>query len=147
VDDASVGLEPLLARLDGDVQVVRDDRRLGFAAAAWRGAERATGELVVFLRDAAVPAPGWLAPLAGALDDPAVGLAASVTAGNPADSPVTTWSFAVRAGDLRAIELPDLPPPFVAGALSLALVERGLRAVSVPTSAVAGPGARTGGAR
>ena len=81
VDDASVGLEPLLSQLAGDVEVLRNERRLGFAGSARRGAEHARGEIVVFIRDAAAPAPGWLAPLAAALEDPAVGLAASATDG------------------------------------------------------------------
>jgi len=148
VDDASADLEPLLSRLQGDVEVVRNERRLGFALAALRGAERAGGELIVFIRDAAVPAPGWLAPLAAVLADSAVGFAASSTAdGAVAESPVTAYSFAVRASDLRAVGMPDVPAPFVAGALSLSLAERGLRAVAVPASVVAPPGARTGGAR
>src|ERR1700759_2634781 len=88
VDDASVGLEQLLARLAGDVEIVRNDRRVGFALAAGAGAERARGEILVFLRDGAVPAPGWLSPLVAALEDPAVGVAASATGGDGADSPV-----------------------------------------------------------
>ena len=148
VDDASVGLESLLARLAGDVEIVRTDRRVGFALAAGRGAERARGEILVFLRDGAVPAPGWLAPLATALEDSAVGLAASATGdGAGVESPVAAWSFAVRAADFRTVELPDLPGPLVAGALSLSLAERGLRAVTVPSSRASAPGARTGGAR
>jgi GT2 family glycosyltransferase len=142
VDDASADLEPLLSRLEGDVEVVRNERRLGFAAAAMRGAERARGDLIVFIRDAAVPGPGWLAPLARALDDPSVGFAAST-----AENPVTAWSFGVRASDLRAVGMPDVPGPLVAGALSLSLAERGLRALAAPASPVAAPGARTGGAR
>jgi GT2 family glycosyltransferase len=147
VDDASTGLEPLLSRLEGDVEIVHTERRLGFALAAWCGAERATGELLVFLRDAAVPAPGWLGPLAAALEDPAVGFAASTTAGAATEHPVAAWSFAVRAADLRAIELPDVPAPLLAGALSLSLAGRGLRALSAPSSIVAAPGERTSGAR
>ena len=50
VDDASTDLEPLLARLEGDVQVVRNDRRLGFGLAAQRGAERARGSACHRLR-------------------------------------------------------------------------------------------------
>lgn len=147
VDDASADLAPLLARLEGDVEVVRTDRRLGFARAAMRGAERATGEILVFTRDAAVPAQNWLAPLAELLDDPAVGFAAANTAGDTTDSPVAAWSFAVRAADLRAVGMPDVPGPLVAGALSLSLAERGLRALTAPASRVAAPGARMGGAR
>jgi GT2 family glycosyltransferase len=142
VDDASPDLEPLLSRLEGDVVLVRNDRRLGFAAAAMRGAERASGELIVFIRDAAVPGPRWLAPLAKALDDPTVGFAAST-----AENPVTAWSFAVRAADLQAVGMPDVPAQLLAGALALSLAERGLRTHAAPASTVAAPGARSGGAR
>jgi GT2 family glycosyltransferase len=148
VDDASIGLESLLARLAGDVEIVRNERRVGFALAAGRGAERARGEILVFVRDGAVPAPEWLAPLAAALEDPAVGLAASATGdGGGTQSPVAAWSFAVRAADFRSVELLDLPGQLVAGAVSLSLAERGLRAVTVPSSRTSAPGARTGGAR
>ena len=149
VDDASIGLEPLLSQLAGDVEVLRNERRLGFAGSARRGAEHARGEIVVFIRDAAAPGPGWLAPLADALGDPAVGLAASATAGPSPDagSPVATWAFAVRAADLRAIEIFDLPGQLVAGAISLSLAGRGLRVVTAPASVISAPGARTGGAR
>jgi len=142
VDDASADLEPLLSRLQGDVVLVRNERRLGFAAAAMRGAERARGELVVFIRDAAVPGPGWLAPLAEALADPSVGFAAST-----AENPVTAWSFAVRAADLRTVGMPEVPAPLLAGALALSLAGRGLQARAVTDSVVVAPGARTGGAR
>jgi GT2 family glycosyltransferase len=142
VDDASADLEPLLSRLEGDVAVVRNDRRLGFAAAAMRGAERAQGEVIVFIRDAAVPGPGWLAPLAEALADPGVGFAASGS-----ENPVTAYAFAVRAEDLKAVGMPDVPASLLAGALSLSLAQRGLRALSAPDSPIAAPGARTAGAR
>jgi GT2 family glycosyltransferase len=149
VDDASVGLDPLLSQLAGDVEVLRNERRLGFARSARRGVEHARGEIIVFIRDAAAPAPGWLASLAAALDNPAVGLAASVTAGPSPDagSPVAAWSFAVRAADLRAIEIVDIPGQLVAGAISLSLAGRGLRVVTAPASIISSPGARTGGAR
>jgi GT2 family glycosyltransferase len=147
VDDASADLEPLLARLEGDVEVVRTDRRLGFALAAQRGAERASGDIIVLLRDAAVPAAGWLGPLAAALDDSGVGLVASATADGATENPVAAWSFAVRAEDFRAVGMPDVATPLVAGAVSLSLAQRGLRAVTAPASVVAAPGARTGGAR
>ena len=147
VDDASVGLENLLAQLDGDVDVVRTQSRSGFAASAWLGLGHAGTDIVVFLRDGAVPSPGWLAPLADALEDPAVGLAVSATAGSGAESPVTAWSFAARAADLRATGIPNVPGPLVVGALAVSLAERGLRIVSTPASVVAEPGLRTGGGR
>jgi GT2 family glycosyltransferase len=148
VDDASVGLKSLLSQLAGDVEVLRNDRRLGFAASARRGAEHARGEIIVLIRDAAVPAPGWLAPLAAALADPAVGLAASATAGcGASQSPVAAWSAAIRAADLRGAELPDLPGHLVFGALALAAAQRGGRVIDVPGSIIAAPGSRTGGVR
>jgi GT2 family glycosyltransferase len=147
VDDASVGLEELLARLAGDVTVVRNERRLGFAGSVRRGAELARGDTLVFVRDAAVPTAGWLAPLAAALADRSVGLAASATDGSADQSPVAAWSLAARAADLRAVELPDISDSLVAGALGLALAERGLRVLSVPGSRVTAPGPRSAGAR
>src|SRR5258708_1472045 len=78
VDDASVGLEALLPRLDGDVEIVRTPRRLGFAGAAAAGVERARGDVIVFIRGAAEPCGNWLGGLVARLDDPALALAASV---------------------------------------------------------------------
>jgi GT2 family glycosyltransferase len=54
---------------------------------------------------------------------------------------------AVRAADFKAVEMPDLPESLVAGALGLALAERGLRTLTVPASRVAVPDARTQAAR
>jgi glycosyltransferase involved in cell wall biosynthesis len=147
VDDCSADLAPLLARLEGDVEVIRTERRLGFAGAALCGAARAAGEIIVFIRDAAVPADGWLAPLAGALEDPGVGLAASASADAAPDNPVIAWSFAVRAADLRTVGMPDVPGPHLAGALSLSLAHGGRRAISVAASAIAAPRVQTIGSR
>src|SRR5256885_4347050 len=63
VDDASVGLDDLLARLEGDVNVIRLDRRSGFAGSVERAAAEAGGEVLVMLRGAPEVAPRWLAPL------------------------------------------------------------------------------------
>jgi GT2 family glycosyltransferase len=147
VDDASVGLEQLLASLAGDVEIVRSDRRVGFAGAIRLGLERAQGETVVIVRDAAQPAHDWLPALVNVLEDPTVGLATSATAGAAASNPVATWSAAVRARDLRDVGLADVANELVIPALALSLAERGLHTRSVPASAIAAPGARTGGAR
>jgi GT2 family glycosyltransferase len=147
VDDASIGLEALFARVEGDVEVIRTERRTGFAAAAGRGLARVTTDITVFLRDGAVPAPGWLAPLAAALGDPSVGLAVSATANAPDQNPVAAWSFAARTTDVRDAGLPDVPDPLVVGALALALAERGLGVTTAAASVVAEPGLRTGGGR
>jgi GT2 family glycosyltransferase len=147
VDDASVGLEALLACLEGDVKVIRTDRREGFAAAAAHGLKHAETEIVVFLREAAVPDPAWLAPLATALEDPSVGLAVSATANASGQTPVAAWSFATRTADIRDAGIPDVPDPLLVGALALALAERGLRVTTAASSVVAEPGLRTGGGR
>jgi GT2 family glycosyltransferase len=147
VDDASIGLGPLLARLAGDVEIVRRPRRGGFAAALSSGLERARGEVIVVLRDAAVPAPGWLIPLCAALEDASVGLAASATAGEPGAPSIAAWAFAVRAADVRPIPTESLPDQLVTAGLALSLSGRGLRTAAVPTSIVTSPGVRTGGMR
>src|ERR1700712_3729147 len=63
VDDASVGLEDLLARLAGDVNVIALDRRAGFAGSVNCAAREAGGEVLVMLRGAPEVSHGWLAPL------------------------------------------------------------------------------------
>src|SRR3954462_6931582 len=63
VDDASVGLEALLARLEGDVNVIATGQRIGFAASVERAAREAGGEVLVMLRGTPEVAHGWLAPL------------------------------------------------------------------------------------
>src|SRR4051794_15205641 len=81
VDDASVGLEDLLARLSGDVEIVRSPRREGLMRSIELGAGRARGEVVAVIADAAEVAGDWLGPLVAALGDPGVGMATSFTAG------------------------------------------------------------------
>jgi GT2 family glycosyltransferase len=143
VDDASCGLDALLASLGGDVEIVRSELALGLAGALRAGMERAQGEIVVALRDAAAPLPGWLAPLAGALEDPSVGLAASVTAGaGPAGaSPLAALSVAARAEELRGLAWPEVPAPLAFAALAVGVAERGVRVVAVPESVIAPAGA------
>jgi GT2 family glycosyltransferase len=147
VDDASVGLEELLARLDGDVAIARTPARLGFAGAAALGAQRAAGDIVVFLRDAAEAEPGWLAPLVAALGDPACAAAASATAGAPDLPAVAAHAIAVRRTDLEGIGgVPAAPAGLEVAALCATLARRGSVDV-VARSVVRPPGGRTGGAR
>lgn len=147
VDDASVGLEALLARLDGDVEVVHTPRRAGFAGAAAAGLERARGEIVVFLRGAAEPRGDWLGGLVAALAEPEVALAASTTAQAPGAPAVAAHAVAARRTDLDAIGgVPAAPDGLEIAGLCAALARRGaLRCVA--SSVVNAPGARTGGAR
>jgi GT2 family glycosyltransferase len=59
-----------------DVRLIRPDTRLGISAARNLGAERSTGEILVFSDAHVVPGKGWLPPLADALDDDTVGAVA-----------------------------------------------------------------------
>jgi GT2 family glycosyltransferase len=136
VDDACAGLQPLLARLEGDVEVVRSARRVGWGAALRLGAERAHGELIVALRDAAVPAAGWLPALAAAMADPEIALAASVIDGDPATPLLAAHAVAVRADDVRASGWPSASDDHLVGTLALELANSGRRAVTVPASSV-----------
>jgi GT2 family glycosyltransferase len=147
VDDASTGLEELLRRLAGDVEVVRSPRRLGFAGAAMLGVERARGELTVLIRGAAAPASGWLGALLAGLGDPAVGISTSVTDGEPATTPLAAWSVALRAHDLRGVGMPDVPDQLVVPALAVELARGGLGLVEATTSSIRAPGARSAAGR
>ncbi len=145
VDDASVGLEGLLSRLDGDVEVVRTDRRRGFAEACRRGAAKASGEVVVFVRGAAVPQENWLGPLVAPLGDPCVGAAASVIASDPKAGRVSTPAVAIRKTELR--HLVDVDEQLAFATLMLGIAERGLRIEHVHASRIQSPGTRMGAAR
>jgi GT2 family glycosyltransferase len=147
VDDASVGLEPLLARLDGDVAIERTPARLGFNGAVARALSRARGDVLVLLRDAPRVDPHFLAPLVAALDDPSVTGATAVTAQAPADPAVAALALAVRRADLDAVGgPPPAPPGLEMAALVAALARRGT-VEPIEASVVAAPGGRTGGLR
>src|SRR5204863_8068937 len=83
VDDASVGLDDLLARLEGDVKVIETGHRAGFAQSVERAAAEAEGEVLVMLRGAPEVARGWLAPLVDAVAGGRLAATASMTAGDP----------------------------------------------------------------
>jgi GT2 family glycosyltransferase len=59
-----------------DVRLIRPDTRLGISAARNMGAERSSGDVIVFSDAHVVPGPGWLPPLVDALDDDTVGAVA-----------------------------------------------------------------------
>jgi GT2 family glycosyltransferase len=60
----------------GGVRLIRPDTRLGISAARNLGAELSSGDVIVFSDAHVVPDPGWLPPLADALDDDTVGAVA-----------------------------------------------------------------------
>jgi GT2 family glycosyltransferase len=144
VDDASVGLESLFSRVEGDVALVRTPSREGFAAAATRGLERCAGDVVVLLRGAPAVTPSFLAPLVDALADPARAAATALTAQAPGQPPVAAHAIAVRRADVT--RLPAAPPGLEVAALCVELARRG-SVDAIDRSVVSAPGARTVGAR
>src|SRR3954471_18795928 len=142
VDDASVGLESLLARLEGDVNVIATGRRIGFARSIERAAQEAGGEVLVMLRAAPEVAHGWLAPLVKGVSSDGLAAGASVTAGDPGAHLVSAFALAVRRRD--ALTMPSVPDEHVFAALCLGLDGP---ASQVPASTLIAPGTRMGPAR
>lgn len=133
VDDASVGLETLLAGVEGGATIVRLPRRVGLAGALRAGLERAHGTHCVLLPDAPRVGPEFLVPLHAALGDPGV---AAATAG--AGEPVAAPALAFRAADLSPADVPRVDDARLLGALTTRLAARG-RIVPVPASSVVPP--------
>src|SRR3954468_7396241 len=142
VDDASVGLESLLARLEGDVNVIATGRRIGFAKSIERAAQEAGGEVLVMLRGAPEVAHGWLAPLVNGVSSDGLAAAASVTSGDPGAHLVSAFALAVARRD--ALSMPAVADEYVFAALSLGLDGP---AAQVPASTLVAPGTRMGAAR
>jgi GT2 family glycosyltransferase len=145
VDDASVGLEDLLARLEGDVKVISLEQRSGFARSIERAAAEAGGEVVVMLRGAPEVSHGWLAPLVAGVTRDGLAAAASVTAGDPGAHLVSAYALAVPRERLRP--MPGAPDEFVVAALCTALAGSGGRVAQMPASTLVAPGTRMGAAR
>ena len=61
-----------------DIRLLAVDDNLGFAGGNEYGVEHAHGDYLCFLNADVIVGPGWIDPLIGALDDPAVGIAAPV---------------------------------------------------------------------
>lgn len=142
VDDGTVGLEDLFARVEGDVALVRRPQRDGLLASVADGLARAEGDVVVVVRDAAEVAPDFLAPLLDGLEGHA-----AVTAQG---APVAAYALAARHDVLRdAIAVARETP--VDESLALASLVAALSRVGavepVAASVVAPPRARTGAAR
>src|SRR4051795_6921527 len=142
VDDASVGLESLLARLEGDVNVIATGRRIGFAKSIERAAQEAGGDVLVMLRGAPEVAHGWLAPLVNGVSAGGLAAAASVTSGDPGAHLVSAFALAVARRD--ALSMPAVADEYVFAALSLGLDGP---AAQVPASTLVAPGTRMGAAR
>src|SRR3954462_8738563 len=119
VDDAAVGLDDLLARLEGDGKVIRMEQRAGLARSVERAAAEAEGEVLVMLRGAPEVAHGWLAPLVESVSSGRMGGGASATAGDPGTPLVSAYALAVPRE--RARSMPAVPDEHVFAALCLSL--------------------------
>jgi GT2 family glycosyltransferase len=142
VDDASPDLGELLAGLSGDVKVLRQPRREGFLACAVAGAEAASAEAIVLLRDAPLLDPGALGPLLEALADPDIAAAAGhpsggTEIGDALPHPVSTHALALRRSDADCLRAPlGVPTELELAAVCMELGRRG-RVVSVPAALAA----------
>lgn len=150
VVDAGGALDDLLARVAGEVEVVRVDRRGGLAGAVLAGLDRASAPLVAVLRDGAQVTPGWLAALLRVLDaDAGAAAVTSVTADSPRCAPVTALSLACRGDALRAVAAAgqlDVPDGLVIAAICTALAARG-SVTTAPDAIVRQAESRTAQAR
>ena len=142
VDDASVGLGDLLARLEGDVNVISLSRRTGFAKSIELAAAEGGGEVLVMLRGAPEVSHGWLAPLVAAVTRDGLAAAASVTAGDPGAHLVSAHALAVPRRE--ALDMPSVPDEYAFAALCLGLDGR---VEQVRASTLVAPGTRMGAAR
>ena len=148
VDDASVGLESLLARVEGDVEIVRLPHRSGFAAAVDRGARRGSPRRS---RCSCAALPSWRPARwprsSRALDDPGVAGATAVADPAAPEPPVAAHVLAARTADLAAdAGGPRAPAGLEVAAAVAGLARRG-RVEAVPTSVARPPGRRAGGLR
>lgn len=146
VDAGASGLDELLARVEGDAEVLRMPPGTALTRAAAAGASRGAGSAIVLVVGEPELSPGFLAPLLGALADPACSAATAVSPdGGP--PPVGASAIAVRRRDLAVIGgIPDAPDPLAVAALVAALAGRG-RVEPVRASVAAPRTGRSCGAR
>ncbi|MBT8395353.1 MAG: glycosyltransferase, partial [Gemmatimonadetes bacterium] len=91
-----------LAAIHSRVRLILNPSNEGFARACNQGARVAVGDVLVFLNNDTVPAPGWLTGLVGHLGDPEVGAVNAVTnrigtEAEVAEAPITVGEFLERA--------------------------------------------------
>lgn len=152
VDDGSVGLEALFARVEGDVEIVRRATRGGLLAALADALPRCAGESVVILRDAPQVAPTFLAPLLAALGAPGVaGATAVASAVGPVTPAVAAQVLAARRPVLQSVVAATGGQAAASDDLAVAALVAGLArhgdVAPVAASVATPPAARAGGAR
>ena len=127
VDDGSaVPIAPSdLAGVHCDVQLIRNDRSKGPAAARNAGAAACRTDFVAFLDSDVLPRRGWLEALLGHFCDPAVALVAPRIVGlRTADNPVAKYEAVRSSLDLGHREAPVVPHGPVAYVPSAAIICR-----------------------
>jgi len=134
LDDASAGLHSLLDRLEGDVRVLRSERREGLLAGAARAAELAGSEVLILLAGAPELEPAAVGAFLAALEDPSLA-AAAASGGGPAGSPVDSPALALRRRDADCLATTVATTGNELAALCTALARRGR--VETVTAAVA----------
>lgn len=143
VDDATVGLEDLLAALPGETTVLRNEQREGLVACAFRVATQVDGGILVLLRGTPVPDPGAIEALAAALADPTLAAAAAALPLRPDAHPACTYALALRVEDAPHLErVVGSAPGFELAAIGMEMAGTGRRVATVPASVVAPPSPR-----
>jgi mycofactocin glycosyltransferase len=101
VDDASD--PPLSAALSGlPVQLVRHETNIGQSAVRNLAAAEARGDLLAFIDNDCVAAPGWLRALVPYLDDPTVGIVGGRVVSPPPEGRIATFEASRSPLDMGA---------------------------------------------
>jgi len=92
-----------------DTKVIHDTNRDGFVATCTRGADQATGDVLVFLNDDTIPQPGWLDAIEAAVTDDRIVSGLMVYPDATATSNTRGCSFVAGPGRWRRTT--GRPPP------------------------------------
>ena len=134
IDDATIGLDDLLANLPAGASLIRNESREGLVSSARRAAALAKGQIVVLLDGAAELDPDALAPLVAALESPDVAGAAASLPLRPDSHPVATHALALRQSEALALRATGAEPGSELAAICMELAASGRRVMTVAGS-------------